>query len=155
MLAPRPTRANAVRLFCLLPRLSAIRQGDPNETILGRRSMPAQIGARLICISVSLGRSSLAPAVFACLPSPLPAGFRPCSGGLARPNDCRLPSGRGSARSLCSRAKHCGGFPLSLAFLHFGVRAPCGRARPATLSISLRGSCSLRSRSPRHACRRA
>ena len=113
--------------------------------------MSGEIGARLICISVSLGRSSLAPAVIACLPSPLPAGFRPCTGGLARPNDCRYPSGRGSARSLCSRAKHCGGFPLFLAFPRFGVRAPCGRTRPATLPAPLWA----RYARPRHASRRA
>lgn len=91
----------------------------------------------LKCISVSLGRFSLAPDVLACPPSPLPAGFLPFAIGRARPSDCRYPSGRGSARSVPSRAKHCG-------------------ARQPSPSLSLR-TCALRfaprthRKQPRHA----
>ena len=48
----------------------------------------------------------------ACAPSPLAArNLQPlCSpaAALPRPSDCRYPSGRGSARSVPSRANHCG-----------------------------------------------
>ena len=99
----------------------------------------AHTAGRKICISVSLGRSSLAGG--GSLFPPCLRAFSPAARNLPRfphapaarawPSDCRFLFGRGSGRSLRSR-------PIAL------------RRLP-----SQRGSCSLRSHSPRHASRRA
>lgn len=106
------------------------------------RSAPSRghpSAGRKICISVSLGRSSVAGggSLFPpCLRAFSPAArnlprFSPAPAARPRPSDCRFLFGRGSGRSLRSR-------PIAL------------RRLP-----SQRGSCSLRSHSPRHASRRA
>lgn len=103
---------------------------------------------------MSLGRSSLAGGDFP-FPSPrLPATPLP----PAVPATLFQPSRRPRS-SVCANAQplyplsHRGGFPQSLAFPRNRARAPCGHARPATLSQPIVRSATLRARIPAAVCR--
>lgn len=128
--APRPTRCAVCRVGYSLPFITPPRPTDC-------RSAPSR-GIRQpagkICISVSLGRSSLAGGGF--LFPPCLRAFSPAARNLPRfpllppPALGRVTAASYSGAALGARFArarwHCGGYHP------YGVRARCGRTRPAT-----------------------
>lgn len=129
-------------------RLSTFCRCPPNDVVFGRRSMPPKTSRDRITLDSALGRSSVAsggcpfpPCLIACSPS----GYQSPSHtthAAARPRTNALtlnPSPRERFPASYSVAGYSRGLSLSL-IAALRLRLP-----------SLRGSCSLRSHSPRHA----
>lgn len=129
-------------------RLSTFCRCPPNDVVFGRRSMPPKTMPARITLDSALGRSSVASGGTPfppCLIAFSPSGYQSPSHSThaaARPRTNALtldPSPRERFPASYSVAGYSRGLSLSL-IAALRLRSP-----------SLRGSCSLRSHSPRHA----